>query len=102
MKLFQRQRTTKLDNKMLPPPAENKEQLTPEPTVKTVPTCAYCNQPANPEHIFVNGDLYLRRLAYNYLCNEHWEQRQLVINRHPVAIRKTQVETPAVRPQEGA
>lgn len=71
-----------------PPRLESK----PEPVciLKPIQICAYCGKEAT--HQFVNGDLYLRRLEYNYLCDVCWNAREAARSRHNVANRSTVVQ----------
>lgn len=72
----------------------------PEPeTVKTVDPvyhCCNCNAVTGFEHRFVNGDLYLKRLQFNFLCDECYVLREQARTRHNVANHHTVLEHQAV------
>lgn len=58
--------------------------------------CACCGTIGAP-HQFVNGDLYLKRLEHNYLCDACYGERERARKKHNVANHKTVQEHPTVR-----
>jgi hypothetical protein len=64
----------------------------PTPLVVQVQTCGYCGGPCESEpHQFTNGDLYLKRLPFSFLCNSCWKMREDLRTRHNVANTNTLV-----------
>lgn len=72
-------------------------------TVKPVYQCAFCGA-GGATHQFINGDLYLKRLLYNFLCHDCFEKREKARNRHNIANHDTVLEQPAIpaRPRRRA
>jgi hypothetical protein len=56
--------------------------------------CSLCGE-VGATHQFINGDLYLGRLPYNFLCDTCHAQREAKRTRHNVANKSTVLEHPA-------
>ena len=64
--------------------------------------CSFCGA-VGATHQFTNGDLYLKRLPFNYLCDTCHAEREQARTKHNVANKSTVLETPAVpRPRKKA
>lgn len=93
--IFQRIRKARLapDNKLNPPAPEQKtpDPITPIPETVIEYPCAHCGE-SGATHRFTNGDLYLKRLPYSYLCDVCWQEREAKRTRHNIANHNTVLE----------
>lgn len=74
-----------------------------KPDTEIVQPCAHCGA-VGATHRFLNGDLYLKRLPYNFLCDVCFTLREAARNRHNIANHDTVLEQPAIpaRPRRRA
>lgn len=102
MGLFNKQRQTKLETKIVAPPETKRADETP-PTAMRMRYCAMCDKVGARHRIPDIGYWYLPgKLPNVYLCDDCNSLAMDTKNRHHTSQKKTKIETPAVKPKESA